>query len=369
MKAFWRRQTTGARLARAALLTAGLFIGLELVLRLATGRPYGTFNGLFAGGHGFYPENRTIQMTWGPIPYTIQTNSLGLRGAELALPKPPGVTRVVMIGDSHVDGYFVDNPDTLPEQTRAALGRPDAEVVNAAFAGGSLDKQLAILRVALDWEPDAVVLVFTPNDIADLAGRDLEDLLATPLPRRNAQTAAAEWAWTRTASGEALLDAVLRAGTTTYGLEGASGPGGRYDIPGGADHAANIRIFDERFGGVDGRVLEVPFSPETEALVANYLALLEEFARLCREAGVPALLVYVPAYPQVYSDAASMEMRDRLEAAAARLGLEFLDLTPALRLAAQDAILYLAPLDFHPNPDGYAAMAAAIAEKMEELGW
>src|SRR5262245_49164681 len=91
-----------------------LFGAIPVVLLLLLGegvcRLLGHPKGRFAS---VYPPNATLTMTWGAVPYTVKTNSLGLRGRELEA-KEPGRKRILALGDSITDGFFSDNEDTYP---------------------------------------------------------------------------------------------------------------------------------------------------------------------------------------------------------------------------------------------------------------
>ncbi|HEB53493.1 MAG TPA: hypothetical protein ENI87_09590, partial [bacterium] len=45
--------------------------------------------------------------------FRLRTNSLGLRGPDVAVPKPPGTFRIVMLGDSVTFGWGVDDEVTF----------------------------------------------------------------------------------------------------------------------------------------------------------------------------------------------------------------------------------------------------------------
>ena len=62
-----------------------------------------------------------------------------------------------------------------------------------------------------------------------------------------------------------------------------------------------------------------------------------------------------------------MILRGRLGKRASELGVSFVDLTPAFR-ARKSEVLFLAPVDFHPNPRGYGVIASAIADHLMSQG-
>src|SRR5712692_2311446 len=53
-----------------------------------------------------YAPHAQLSMEWGPIPYVVRANNVGYRGDEdIAGTPPPGVTRIVAIGDSITNGF------------------------------------------------------------------------------------------------------------------------------------------------------------------------------------------------------------------------------------------------------------------------
>jgi hypothetical protein len=50
----------------------------------------------------------------------VRTNALGFREPRLPAPKPPGMRRIVVLGDSFTQGYGVEDDEAYP---RAAAGR------------------------------------------------------------------------------------------------------------------------------------------------------------------------------------------------------------------------------------------------------
>jgi lysophospholipase L1-like esterase len=82
-------------------------------------------------------------LMWSPRPgfrgefqgQTVSINSLGLRGAEPALPKPRTRRRVICFGDSITFGYGVSDTETYPVRLGEALAGHDVDVINAGVTG------------------------------------------------------------------------------------------------------------------------------------------------------------------------------------------------------------------------------------------
>src|SRR5262249_41961642 len=102
----------------------------------------------------------------------ITTDSLGLRDVERTAAKTPGVYRVLLLGDSFVEGAQVPFDSTLARQMERLLnagGGRRVEVWNCGVAGYTTTQELLYLRhVAARFQPDLVVLCFlASNDVAD----------------------------------------------------------------------------------------------------------------------------------------------------------------------------------------------------------
>lgn len=110
-----------------------------------------------------------------PRPFTYRTNSLGLRDdRELTIPKPRGVVRVLMLGDSYTEGYYAE--DTVSARLEARLTNlfPDVkhEVINGGCSSYSpLLEYLRLKHQLVQLEPDLVVVNVDPSDIFDDAER------------------------------------------------------------------------------------------------------------------------------------------------------------------------------------------------------
>ena len=121
--------------------------------------------------------------------------------------------RIVAIGDSTTEGFFVSDEETYPfilhQRLRGKYARATA-VFNAARGGGSIDKELAILRdVALPLTPDVVLLAFCTNDISDLRNKSRGRLMSgsTGFNRRSlsVQRTFAVWCLTHSTLVETLM--------------------------------------------------------------------------------------------------------------------------------------------------------------------
>lgn len=100
----------------------------------------------------------------------LEYNSHSMRGPEIPYDKPAGVRRVVLVGDSFVDGYTQPLGERVGDILEQLLNAADpgrrTEVISLGAGGYSTDQQLLWLRSeGLRYHPDLVVLLFYANDI------------------------------------------------------------------------------------------------------------------------------------------------------------------------------------------------------------
>ena len=385
-----RKRSIGWR-GRLGLLAFGLLIGLgtvEVALRLLA--PYLTVvNSLtsiatFQTYHPVYGYfHRPGASGWIETPEFVSYvsfNSRGLRDREIEVPKPPDRYRVMVLGDSFVEGAQVPVEDTVsrrlePLLASAVPGRP-VDTVNAGNAGfGTAQELLFLEHEGADYHPDVVVLVyFVDNDLPD-----------------NGYRVARE----------------RRIDTTRRPFFVPDGKGGIALRPGAApppDRLEAVRPHLRRLVSYNlienfllwheareqeqaqigkNRPTYLPDPPEEwdEAwwVTEQILGRVRESARAI---GAELVVVAAPSFYQV-DDAAWNELikstRDRdlyrqdvpnrrLAEIAERQGLRFLDLLPSIRQAqAAGSGLYF-PADGHWTSAGHAFAARQIAEYLSATG-
>jgi hypothetical protein len=168
---------------RLALAASGLVVALlvgEIALRLLGPRVPG-LSGLtsiasFQTYHPiygfFHRPGATGWIQTSEFTSHVEINSRGLRDREVQIPKPPGTFRILLLGDSFVEGSQVALEATvasrLQEELRTA-GSRSVEVVNAGNAGfGTAQELLFLENDGPQYDPNLVVQVFfVDNDLPD----------------------------------------------------------------------------------------------------------------------------------------------------------------------------------------------------------
>jgi hypothetical protein len=97
-------------------------------------------------------------------------NAHGIRGPERSYEKPADVYRIVILGDSFIDGYSVAQEHRVTEQLEQLLNAAQTtkrvEVIALGTAGYSTDQELIWLQTeGMRYHPDLVILMFYFNDV------------------------------------------------------------------------------------------------------------------------------------------------------------------------------------------------------------
>jgi hypothetical protein len=107
----------------------------------------------------------------------VRINSQGIRADyEIPLEKPPGVKRIVVLGDSYGMGYEVDLKDAFTTQMadRLEAAGHRVEIVNLSVSGyGTAEELLMLEHRGFAFHPDLVLLAWHGTDLDDNIRCDL----------------------------------------------------------------------------------------------------------------------------------------------------------------------------------------------------
>ena len=98
---------------------------------------------------------------------TVTTNHWGMRSPERPIAKPPGVQRIVLMGDSMTYGQGVADDEALGVQLERVLANPRVEIWNAGVPGYTMvDYVGQLTERVLPLQPDLILLQLARNDSA-----------------------------------------------------------------------------------------------------------------------------------------------------------------------------------------------------------
>ncbi len=246
----------------------------------------------------------------------VAINSQGLRNREVAITKPEGAKRILMLGDSILFGWGVRQEETLSVQLESALkatGQDNIEVINTGVGNYNTAMETAyFLDRGVAYTPDIVVLNYFIND-------------AEPTPTYT------DVPW-------------LARHSYAYAVLGGAWDGFKRRLAGTAQDWRSY------YAGLyaDG-------APGWAKAQTNIAALAE----YCHANGIRLILANIPELREL-KDYPFMDVQAKVEAVAAANGIEYLDLRPAV-VAEDPASLWVTVPDPHPNGKAQALMAQKLA--------
>ena len=313
----------GRRRAELALLLASLVTALLIAEAAAR------IVGAGAGASGYAPIH-TGRRDRQPI------NALGYRDLERAQPKPPGVRRVLCLGDSFTWGVGVLFDDAWPQRVERALSRTRGErweAVNLAEPGMNAVQEASRLESeGFGYGPDVVVVGFVLNDSED------EDAAEA---RR-----AADWA-----------------------EEQQRGPGAAQTL---FDRSALVRLVRTRIGATLENRRRITgyrsmYADDAKGWTAAKSA-LAAMGGMCRAHGVPFVVVIFPLFANPLDARYPFaELHAKVAQAGEQAGAKVLDLLPRYRSLDWRLLVVDGTNDEHPNEIAHRIAAQAIARTLDEV--
>ena len=347
-------------LERVALLASSLAITAlfaEVSIRLLY--PPAEFGSDRRLARRFHP-NRVLRFEspYGEFATELRYNSVGMRDREHARAKPPGMHRILVVGDSFAEAKQVTREAGFPARLEDLLSREGSkvEVINAGHAGfGAADEHLVLRNFGVGRDPDVVIQAFFLNDVRDDYWRveTLEwDEAGLPV---------------RMLGFQSELVLFLRDRAVTL-------PFVRKDSPVAVDEVGVIGPDPFFLIRREGR-------GENEAHWQRTLKVIEGSARLSRKIGAEFLLVIIPIGEQVDPtfrsrvadawaldpDTLTRDPQERLLRFGEETGIAVLDLMPVLE-QHKDQQLYF-PYDGHWTPAAHDIAAREIARFLRTRGW
>jgi len=322
-RALTRRGRIFPRPGEALLLLLGVAVSLliaEGAVRLArAGDPRAT---------GYAPVNtRRPENGW--------TNSLGYRDNEHRPAKPPGVRRVVVLGDSFTWGAKVEFDDAYPRRLERGLARHRGEaweVISLARSGmNTVEEAEQLGTEGLAYDPDVVVLGYCLNDSED----------------DNAAEARRARDWTEMKKE-------------------------RRSPSDGLERSALYRLIRRRiWATVENRrriaAYRSMYAPEYPGWIAGQRA-LKSMAEWCRERKVPFLVMIFPLFGNPLDrDYPFPEIHAAVSRAAAEAGARVVDLLPAYRGLNWELLVVDGPNDEHPNEIAHRIAADVLLSALDDV--
>jgi hypothetical protein len=353
-----------------------LFFGLALVFT-TIGLVESGFIAFDIATHGSLSARRAPDLSFGIRSWTVhhalrpgfrspvlETNSFGLRSPEVAVPKPQGTVRILLLGDSFTFGMRVRNGEVfarqLENQLRHRYPSASIEVVNAGVLSYCPLLEYLQYRHHLHvLEPDLVILNFDMSDVQDHLAYSRDAVLSSEgVPLFIAEPSLRN-------TGFSAMPRLLFFEWIGRRIQGARGR-----IASTLEGVPYVRDRDRYLWALDN-------GPPMDREAAAAMAPIADLQALLNHHGIPFALATYPQPWQVSPDATplppvrgqygigdhTVHLNDRpfrmLAAFAAEHRLPFVNATPAFRSDAHPATLFF-DNDFHFTPRGHELYASEL---------
>jgi lysophospholipase L1-like esterase len=312
----------------AVVLTALLFAG-ELVLRI----PAVAWR--VGGPSAREMVNARYDQLW-------TRNIFAARSSHETIRKPPGVRRIVVVGDSYTFGALIPDTDSiwtshLERQLSRHATDGKLEVINLARNGFTTANEAEMMR-RLGWQfdPDLVIVQYLANDVLRSESNFRHDDERTLVPVRRLLPATFLEGAVRSSALLAYVRQRLRA----------------LEIK--PTHLRYIEYYREGEKGWDQLRLG-----------------LREIGDSARARGVPVVFAIFPVFPPGEWGTDDYPLRDvheQVAHVARAAGMQILDVTPAFVAEGGDwQRWWVTPFDGHPNTEGHAIIARYIAGVLDSV--
>lgn len=329
-----------------ALVSVVTLVAAEAALRLSGHVTSATVHTVSQADYdripGMFEPGQDVTETPHPrLHYHVTINGLGYRGREIEREKPPGVVRILCLGDSGTFGQFVNEDETASAYLEAMLRQEHlpVEVINGGVPGTTIVDQLLFLQRGIVLRPDIVILTFSENDITDL-GAETPQHIALERNRQLKSTSGFRVIY-EFVRDTALFNYVLTVRATWSARVGAAVP-----RPTSSPQVAR--------GGEGYESWWRRYSEHLDTMV-TYLA----------ERNIRLLFNVFPSHHRIGSvtmtDRNMLAQLERIETFVRGKGISTIELLPSfLQSGLGKEDLYLLPYDGHANKVGYKLQATTL---------
>jgi lysophospholipase L1-like esterase len=351
---------------KLALTLVGVLLALaaaELLVRMVGAAPK-----VYVIRKGRFQLSHNPKIGYEPVPmvyngrelsfydYLGASNSLGFRDREHAVAKPPGVYRIVVLGDSIAAGLHVErNQDVFPPILEQLLGARGlhAEVINLAVSGYNTQQEVELLREkGLRYHPDLVLVAYTMSSREHLDGDILKTLLEAERRQEGVSSARVDSWLVRSALYRFLRFRVLAVGRRSAPVA----PGAVATTP-----------------GVAGTAPAAPAAPDPQQhfldlvsadTAAPYFGVLRQLAG---EHHFQVLVAVFPRFVRTFRYYTFGRQHQFVHDLARQNGFALVDLLVPFSECRNASTEPISTDNFHPSPYGHRCAAEAIARAVLAL--
>ena len=281
----------------------------------------------------------------GPLDVPIKTNAQGFRDdGEHSWTKPPGVIRILGLGDSFTFGWGVSMEETFLKKLESRLGTLtglNIETINTGIPMWDLNHYYVYYReIGVRYAPDIVLLSYFFNDAPDLYQETLN-----PDPRYQ--------------QGGKHTGGIFRFSYLFNFIKSLAHNIRRENRYKRFDHLSELGARRKKMMKPDNDMVYDPGPDRTQTSTEIIKTLLKKIQTLAKGHGGQLVMIYIPDVAQLnYPE--WQHINRVLASITEELHIPFLDMTQVFESDSDPGGFYFWPKDAHASPLGHERMAEAL---------
>ncbi len=293
----------------------------------------------------------------GRLGETYNINSAGFRGVEHSIKKPPGIKRIVAVGDSFTFGMSVNQQEAYFFQLEKILnqGKKGFEVLSRGVMGYNMWQHYEMLKKnAIPYQPDLVVLEIY-----------IDDILYSKPPYKSPD----DWEGKNPFEPKDMEAGIMRHSYLFNLLINSNSLfETKYRYRRGHRYLKGIKERKEELGPANPENIyhKIMYGKLDAKKYLEFSDTFKKFVATSKVAGIPVLIFMIPDAAQLNNPPAQTSTRF-LKQVCENNQVPFLDLTPIFEKEVDPNTLYLFPLDAHTSAKGHRLIAESIVRAIREL--
>jgi len=288
---------------------------------------------------------------FGPLDIPVKINRDGFRDSHHQKEKPPGVLRVLGLGDSFMFGWGVQEEEAFLRKLEVGLEyrikRP-VEAINAGVPGWGLNQYYLFLkRTGIQFSPDIVVVAYF---VDDLSGPVQDQIPPESQYDGRLHFKGSILHYSRLFNFLKSLSHLVREKNRSTRV----------------DYLHDLEVRRAEFSKRTGHLISELTTSMTERYSSMLIEHLQRLSTLAEAAKAEMVVMLVPDISQLHHPESQLINRVLLKLCR-DLSIPFVDMTPVFEKSMDPARYYLWPKDPHTNSLGHVEMAAALERVICEM--
>lgn len=298
----------------------------------------------------------------GKDPFALRFNNRGFRGKKMRKRKKEGITRIMILGDSYTAGLDYPDDEIFTSYIEQKLNQEysNYEVQNVSSPAWGSDQHYVYWNTeGIEYNPDYLVIMMSPNDMREMFNKKLATLEGASINYKKARLPTKErWGWYLASTSSFFQYLQKNVLKTNYG-----------------EFAKIFHYYPVNYGKKDATdwdapiYLKDPFQ-EVDQTYVLFETMLNDITASCKKIGTKLLLVKIPIKSEFDGSYETEEhdpnkITEMIAQIAARNNIPFLNLNEELK-KDPDPLRIFMHWEYHFNKAGHDYVGEAVTKFLED---